>query len=92
MPVAPLPRRRPTKCGQSNTVTSDAKHQTGSEPSSALAGASLALGCMRLSTEPERDETLGVSVLHAAFDAGINLLDTAAAYCLDDRERGTTSG
>jgi aryl-alcohol dehydrogenase-like predicted oxidoreductase/predicted kinase/histidinol phosphatase-like enzyme len=48
----------------------------------------LGLGCMRLSTEPARDEALGVSMLHAAFEEGIGLLDTAAAYCFDDRERG----
>jgi len=43
---------------------------------------------MRLSTEPERDEGRAVAVLHAAFDAGITLLDTADAYCWDDSERG----
>ena len=43
-----------------------------------LPGASrLALGCMRLSTERERDDERAVAVLHAAFDAGITLLDTA---------------
>jgi aryl-alcohol dehydrogenase-like predicted oxidoreductase/predicted kinase/histidinol phosphatase-like enzyme len=48
----------------------------------------LGLGCMRLSTETGRNEALGVSMLHAAFDAGLLLLDTAHAYCLDDRELG----
>jgi aryl-alcohol dehydrogenase-like predicted oxidoreductase/histidinol phosphatase-like enzyme/predicted kinase len=43
---------------------------------------------MRLSTEPDRDEANGVAVIHAALDAGVTLLDTADAYCLDDRERG----
>src|SRR5262245_31645439 len=43
---------------------------------------------MRLSTEPDRDDDKGVAVLHAAFDAGITLLDTADAYCRDDSERG----
>jgi aryl-alcohol dehydrogenase-like predicted oxidoreductase/predicted kinase len=46
------------------------------------------LGCMRLSTERDRDEARGIAVLHAAFDAGIALLDTADAYCWDDSERG----
>ena len=48
----------------------------------------IGLGCMRLSTEPDRDEPTAIAVLHAAFDAGITLLDTADAYCFDDTERG----
>ncbi len=53
----------------------------------------LAMGCMRLSTEREtsagpRDESRAVEVLHAAFDGGVTLLDTADAYCLDDSEVG----
>jgi aryl-alcohol dehydrogenase-like predicted oxidoreductase/predicted kinase len=43
---------------------------------------------MRLSTEPDRDESRAAGVLHAAFDAGITLLDTADAYCWNDSERG----
>ena len=43
---------------------------------------------MRLSTERDRDETTAIAVLHAALDAGVTLLDTADAYCWDDRERG----
>jgi aryl-alcohol dehydrogenase-like predicted oxidoreductase/histidinol phosphatase-like enzyme len=41
------------------------------------------MGCMRLSTERDRDEARAIGVLHAAFDAGVNLLDTADAYCRD---------
>jgi aryl-alcohol dehydrogenase-like predicted oxidoreductase/histidinol phosphatase-like enzyme/predicted kinase len=48
----------------------------------------VAMGCMRLSTEPDRDEVKGVAVIHAALDAGITLLDTADAYCRDDLDRG----
>ena len=51
----------------------------------------VALGCMRLSTERERPESndeRGVAVLHAAFDAGITLLDTADAYCFDASDVG----
>src|SRR5262245_37476264 len=48
----------------------------------------LGLGCMRLSTERDRDEASAVAVLHAAFNAGIMLLDTADAYAWDDSERG----
>jgi aryl-alcohol dehydrogenase-like predicted oxidoreductase len=46
------------------------------------------LGCMRLSTEPTRDEARGIALLHAALDAGIRLLDTAGAYALGDEELG----
>lgn len=46
------------------------------------------IGCMRLSTEPDRDDDRSIAVLHAAFDAGVTLLDTADAYGLDDRDIG----
>jgi aryl-alcohol dehydrogenase-like predicted oxidoreductase len=49
---------------------------------------SIGLGCMRLSTERDRDEASAVGVLHAAFDAGLTLLDTADAYAWDDGELG----
>jgi aryl-alcohol dehydrogenase-like predicted oxidoreductase len=48
----------------------------------------LALGCMRLSTEPARDDAASLAVLAAALDAVVTLLDTADAYCLDDTETG----
>jgi aryl-alcohol dehydrogenase-like predicted oxidoreductase len=47
-----------------------------------------AMGCMRLSTEPDRDEDRAVATLHAALDAGVRLLDTADAYCRDASEVG----
>lgn len=47
-----------------------------------------AVGCMRLSTEANRDDERSVAVLHAAFDAGITLLDTADAYCWDESDTG----
>src|SRR5881394_2276737 len=43
---------------------------------------------MRLSTNRDRDETRATAVLHAALGAGINLLDTADAYCWDETEAG----
>ncbi len=46
------------------------------------------MGCMRLSTEADRDDARAVSVLHAALDAGVTLLDTADAYCLDAHDAG----
>jgi aryl-alcohol dehydrogenase-like predicted oxidoreductase/histidinol phosphatase-like enzyme/predicted kinase len=46
------------------------------------------MGCLRLSTERDRDEDRAVAVLHAALDAGVTLLDTADAYCRDDSDTG----
>jgi len=43
---------------------------------------------MRLSTGADRDDARAVSVLHAALDAGVTLLDTADAYCLDEHDTG----
>ena len=37
---------------------------------------------------PIADDDRSVEVLHAAFDAGVTLLDTADAYCLDERDIG----
>jgi aryl-alcohol dehydrogenase-like predicted oxidoreductase len=54
----------------------------------AAAGPLIGMGCMRLSTERDRDEARAIAVLHAAFDAGATLLDTADAYCWDDSEMG----
>src|SRR5262245_32421487 len=50
--------------------------------------ASIGMGCMRLSTERERDDARAVAVLHAAFNGGVTFLDTADAYCLDDSDVG----
>ena len=52
------------------------------------ANQTIGMGCMRLSTERERDEARAIEVLHAAFDAGVTFLDTADAYCLGDNETG----
>jgi aryl-alcohol dehydrogenase-like predicted oxidoreductase/histidinol phosphatase-like enzyme/predicted kinase len=43
---------------------------------------------MRLSTAADRDDERGVAVIRAALDAGATLLDTADAYCLDERDVG----
>jgi aryl-alcohol dehydrogenase-like predicted oxidoreductase/histidinol phosphatase-like enzyme/adenylate kinase family enzyme len=48
----------------------------------------IAIGCMRLSTEADRNDDRSVEVLHAAFEAGVTLLDTADAYGLDERDTG----
>jgi aryl-alcohol dehydrogenase-like predicted oxidoreductase len=48
----------------------------------------IGLGCMRLSTSPDRNPDNGIRVIHAALDAGITLLDTADVYCWDDNDIG----
>jgi aryl-alcohol dehydrogenase-like predicted oxidoreductase/histidinol phosphatase-like enzyme/predicted kinase len=48
----------------------------------------IGMGCMRLSTETDRDDTRSLDVLHAALDAGLTLLDTADVYCQDESEVG----
>ena len=48
----------------------------------------IGLGCMRLSTAVDRDDARSVAVIHAALDAGATLLDTADAYCHDERDFG----
>jgi aryl-alcohol dehydrogenase-like predicted oxidoreductase/histidinol phosphatase-like enzyme/predicted kinase len=53
-----------------------------------LSARPIALGCMRLSTAPDRDEAGALAVIHAALDGGAALLDTADAYCRDDADRG----
>jgi aryl-alcohol dehydrogenase-like predicted oxidoreductase/histidinol phosphatase-like enzyme/predicted kinase len=48
----------------------------------------IGIGCMRLSTAPDRDDERAIAVLHAALDAGATFLDTADAYCLDQSNSG----
>ena len=48
----------------------------------------IGLGCMRLSTEPVRDDARSLAVLEEARAAGITLFDTADAYALDDTDIG----
>ena len=48
----------------------------------------IGLGCMRLSTSPDRGDDRAIAVIHAALDAGAALLDTADAYCHDERDTG----
>ena len=38
------------------------------------------LGCMRLSTDEDRDEELGLETIAAAVEAGITVFDTAHSY------------
>ncbi len=48
----------------------------------------LGMGCMRLSTAADRDETRAIAVIHAGLDAGVRLFDTADAYARDAADIG----
>lgn len=48
----------------------------------------IGLGGMPLSIEGRPDEADAVRVLHAAWEAGVQLVDTANVYCLDDGDIG----
>lgn len=45
-------------------------------------------GGMHLSIDGRPPETMALQVLAAVLDAGVTLLDTADAYCLDERDTG----
>src|SRR6516165_7538068 len=48
----------------------------------------IGLGCMRMSTDDDRDERLAADTIAAAADAGITVFDTARAYGRDEAELG----
>jgi aryl-alcohol dehydrogenase-like predicted oxidoreductase len=48
----------------------------------------IGLGAMPLSVEGRPDESRAIATVHAALDAGVTLIDTADAYCLDGTELG----
>ena len=45
-------------------------------------------GGMPISVSGRPDEQQSIRTIHAALDAGVNLIDTADAYCLDATETG----
>jgi aryl-alcohol dehydrogenase-like predicted oxidoreductase len=45
-------------------------------------------GGMPISVSGRPDEQQAIHTIHAALDAGVNLIDTADAYCLDTTETG----
>jgi aryl-alcohol dehydrogenase-like predicted oxidoreductase len=49
---------------------------------------SVGYGGMHLSIQGRPPQDQGVEVIQAALDAGVTLIDTADAYCLDDRDVG----
>jgi aryl-alcohol dehydrogenase-like predicted oxidoreductase len=48
----------------------------------------IGLGCMRLSTDADRDEAVAAQTIAAALEAGITVFDTAHAYGRDHTELG----
>ena len=48
----------------------------------------LGLGAMLLSVEDRPDRRQGIRTIHAALDAGLTVIDTADAYCLNAAETG----
>lgn len=48
----------------------------------------IGLGAMPLSIEGRPDERQSIAVIHAAIAAGVDLIDTANVYCLDDNDIG----
>ena len=48
----------------------------------------IGLGAMPLSLEGRPDEDRAIRTIHAALDAGVNLIDTADAYSRDERDVG----
>jgi aryl-alcohol dehydrogenase-like predicted oxidoreductase len=56
-----------------------------------LAGAEvfpIGLGAMPMSLSGRPPQERSVRAIHAALDAGVNLIDTADAYCVDESETG----
>ena len=48
----------------------------------------IGLGAMPLSVRGRPEEQKSIEVIHAALDHGINFIDTADAYCLDESDFG----
>ena len=62
-----------------------------SMPSRRIGGvkvSAVGLGAMPLSLAGRPDEAQALRTIHAALDAGVTLIDTADAYCLDDPDVG----
>jgi aryl-alcohol dehydrogenase-like predicted oxidoreductase len=48
----------------------------------------IGLGAMPMSLEGRPEEAQSIRAIHAALDAGVNLIDTADAYCVDEGDVG----
>ena len=54
----------------------------------AAAVSAVGFGAMPLSIQGRPDEAVAMRVIHAVLDAGVNLIDTANVYCLDNNDIG----
>ena len=52
----------------------------------------LAMGCMRLSTERDRDDARSIEVMHAALDAGVTFSTPPTPTVSTPPKQATTSG
>jgi aryl-alcohol dehydrogenase-like predicted oxidoreductase len=66
------------------------QHRTiGNDVVGRVTTSAIGLGAMPLSITPQRPSPEAAeAVVHAALDAGVRLVDTADAYCLDESEMG----
>lgn len=48
----------------------------------------IGLGGMYMSITDRPDEAQAIAAIHAALDAGVDFIDTADVYCLNDRDIG----
>jgi aryl-alcohol dehydrogenase-like predicted oxidoreductase len=75
----------------SRTVCHPTRPRTAQTTTRSLAGSEIypiGLGAMPMSLAGRPDEAQSIRTIHAALDAGANLIDTADAYCLDESEVG----
>ena len=47
----------------------------------------IGLGAMPLSLSNRPSEQVGIEVIHRTLDLGVNLIDTADAYCIDESDK-----
>lgn len=52
-----------------------------------VAVSAIGLGAMPLSLDDRPSEEQSISLIHRALDLGVTLIDTADAYCLDERDK-----
>jgi hypothetical protein len=78
------PARRSRRAGRSRCVIASMTGHPWLDPSALRIG----LGCMRFSTDENRDEQLAIATIAAAADAGVTVFDTARAYAPDGERLG----
>src|SRR6185312_12316925 len=77
-------RGTPTRRSQPRCATTASGEPAWPGPEALRVG----LGCMRLSTDPDRSEPRALQTIAAAVEAGVTVFDTARAYGLDTADFG----